>query len=527
MFSTCLKASALHLLVGVALFSMASCGGSGGGGSGSDAAQGQAQTAVGQSQAQTTVGQTQTGTHLVSGVAATGAPLYGAVTLKDKNGSQLGPISTDTDGSFTFDTTGLTPPFILKAEWVSNTASYTLFSVAQGAGEANINPFSNLALFLAAGSDPSTIFGSQGTSPDTSKLGASSLSAAMTTIQTVLAPLLAKYNINNFNPISGSYVADPTNPLDTMLDLIGVQVDGNGLITITNATDGTVLAMGNLSDIAGMQVDMTKSPDNQVMTDIQDITARLAALCAVMNLGSALTIGDVDGFFITNPDYGTSNGETRTQDIASIVAIFGPNGSNTNGALASIRNVRLVQDLSGDYAVATRAYLLNYDFIFQNGVIVHGSNVTFGKETSTGLWKFIGDPAGGSGGDNAGLILTGGCVGEGNFGVSGSLYTASGTSTTWGLPAGLVYNTDGSITINSFDSLTLTPSGSPTINADGSYVFTNCSNIAITNMGSTSSSFHANSAGSLAVSPTASPTVNSDGSYTFTKCGVIVLNNLG
>jgi hypothetical protein len=51
-------------------------------------------------------------------------------------------------------------------------------------------------------------------------------------------------------------------------------------------------------------------------------------------------------------------------------------------------------------------YVLNYDFIYENGDIVTGTNVTFAKETSSGLWKFIGDPDQNNSGDTSNY----GCV---------------------------------------------------------------------------------------------------------------------
>lgn len=41
---------------------------------------------------------------------------------------------------------------------------------------------------------------------------------------------------------------------------------------------------------------------------------------------------------------------------------------------------------------AAKAYVLSYNFIYENGDIVVSTNVTFAKETLSGQWKFIGDP---------------------------------------------------------------------------------------------------------------------------------------
>jgi len=358
----------------------------------------------------------------VSGVAATGAPIKGKVTLKDSNGIVLGPINTDDDGKFSFDVTGLTPPFFLKADftrefWLVGDARplillslpWSLYSVVTGAGNAHINPLSDLAFQLATGADPSSVFGADASKPDATKIDNAKLQNALSEIKTLLSPLLTKYKITDFDPIKGTYSATPNNKLDAMLDVISIWA-ANGTLTITNRLDGSTIVSGDISNISSLALDMSKSPGSEVLTDISEISQRLNTLCSIMNLGAALTTGETEGLFIPDPFYGTSRGQTRAEDMASIVAIFGPGGTNSNGKLKSIRNVQLISDLTVDYSDrgVSEVYLLNYDFIHENGVVVHANNVTFAKETSTGLWKFIGDPTGwrNVGGTNSGFIFT-------------------------------------------------------------------------------------------------------------------------
>jgi hypothetical protein len=331
----------------------------------------------------------------------------GTITLKDKNGVQLGPITTDTDGYFTFDVKGLAFPFVLKADWITSSRSYTLYSVVTGAGTANINPITNLLLQIATNSDPAVIFGGQGAKPDTSLIDSSTIMAAQVKINTLLAPLFMKYGISDINPLYGTYAATPENKLDAMLDVISVKVE-NGMLSINNKLDGSIIASGKLTNITNISLDMTKSPDKAILTDIKEITQRLETLRSTMNRGEVLTIADTEALFFPNQNYGTSNGHTRAEDMASIVAIFGPSGTNSNGKLKSIRNVRLVSDVTENYSGrdVAKAYLLNYDFIFNNGKIINGNNVTYGKELSSGQWKFIGDPTGSNIGNNNGLIIT-------------------------------------------------------------------------------------------------------------------------
>jgi hypothetical protein len=406
---------AREILFAALIFPLVACGGSGSqsGGSLSDAS--------------------------VSGVAATGAPIVGTVTLKDSNGLLSGPVSTDSEGRFSLATGGLTPPYLLKVEWTTGAQTQALFSATMEAGSVHINPLTHLALALATGSDPATLFGATGTPPDTTRISKATLTAAVGQIRTLLTPLLMDYGITDFDPLNGHYVATPANRLDAMLDVITIKTE-NGQVTISNRLTGTAIASGSASNLAGISLDQTRAPNSAVLGDIGELTGRIGAMGATMKLGETLTAAALEGFFLSDPAYGTSGGHTRAQDLASIVEIFGPGGSNTNGPLKELRNLRLVSDLSEKYSGrgVTKVYLLNYEFKFENGKTVQGNNVTFGKETATGLWKFIGDPTGEAAGSNYGCVDINFSVNYGGF-VSGNYgnYGSSGTMVVggWGSPS--------------------------------------------------------------------------------------------
>ena len=90
---------------------------------------------------------------VVSGVAASGSPLIGQVSMVDAKGTAAAgsPMTLNPDGSFAFNVSGLTPPFIMKAAGTIGGTSVTMFSVAMGPGTANINPMSNIVVAAAAG----------------------------------------------------------------------------------------------------------------------------------------------------------------------------------------------------------------------------------------------------------------------------------------------------------------------------------------------------------------------------------------
>lgn len=199
------RAAGLYLVVIIGLM-LAGCGGGGGGG---------AQT--------------------ISGVAASGALLSGTVHLKDssKPAKELAaPVATD--GSFSFDVSGLAPPFLLKADGTANGNNFALYSVATTVGVANINPLSHLAVVLANGSDD---LASLYATPDPAKMQSiiNTLANTITKLQTVFQPTLFQFGVENINFISDSYVANHQG-LDLMFDLIAISVS-NGTVTITDKTD--------------------------------------------------------------------------------------------------------------------------------------------------------------------------------------------------------------------------------------------------------------------------------------------------
>ncbi|HEX8949181.1 MAG TPA: hypothetical protein VF790_09490, partial [Dissulfurispiraceae bacterium] len=73
------------------------------------------------------------GGNVVQGVAAGGAPIVGKVYLKDSAGSAEKSTAIGGDGSYSIDVTGLTAPFILKADGTVNGVPTTLYSVATAA----------------------------------------------------------------------------------------------------------------------------------------------------------------------------------------------------------------------------------------------------------------------------------------------------------------------------------------------------------------------------------------------------------
>ena len=93
----------------------------------------------------------------VTGTASEGALITNAaVKLKDATGKlATGTATTDANGSYSIDVTGLTAPYLVTVTG----ANGTYVSLAPAAGPANINPITTTVVALAVGtSDPATLF---------------------------------------------------------------------------------------------------------------------------------------------------------------------------------------------------------------------------------------------------------------------------------------------------------------------------------------------------------------------------------
>lgn len=187
-------------------------------------------------------------TPTVSGVAATGAPILGNAFLKDSsNPAKEMTTVIKSDGSFSFNVTGFTPPFILKAAWQTGSVNNQLISFASAAGTANIHPLSNVEVANAAGVvDPSTLYAT--VNATMLQTIAANMTAAEAALEVKLKPLLDLYGVT-IDPITGPFVANHTG-FDAMLDAITIQINA-GNVVMMNKQTGTTIFSAPMSNIAG------------------------------------------------------------------------------------------------------------------------------------------------------------------------------------------------------------------------------------------------------------------------------------
>ena len=199
----------------------------------------------------------------VSGVAATGAPMSGTVFLKDSaNHTELSTSINPQNGAFSFDVSGMTPPFMLRAG--------SLYSMSGGPGTANINPLSHLMVSNMGGFGNMSSMNSFYKNPNGTVMRTmfTNMSSARQNMWQTMAPLLDAYGVPTVNPISSPYTIGQG--LDRMFDNVQMTIGQNGIVTMMNTSGATVYTgpMGNMSAGTMMTGNITQPGTGQTASGI-------------------------------------------------------------------------------------------------------------------------------------------------------------------------------------------------------------------------------------------------------------------
>ncbi|MFY9398118.1 MAG: hypothetical protein WAR22_07135 [Desulfomonilia bacterium] len=168
----------------------------------------------------------------VSGIASSGAAIDGTVTLKDISGEELGPQDIGPDGSFSFDVTGLTPPFVIRA----TDGARSWYSCSPGPGTANVNPLTTLVLAMAAQTgNPAALYGNPAQITD------DAISSALEDIQAFFANLFSGFGLDaGFAPFTGDCTVNHDG-IDALFDALEIGISPDGNLSVTRKATGEVL----------------------------------------------------------------------------------------------------------------------------------------------------------------------------------------------------------------------------------------------------------------------------------------------
>jgi hypothetical protein len=180
----------------------------------------------------------------LAGVAAAGAPVSGSIYLKDSSGQER-QFNTS-DGYYTFSLDGLTPPYMLKAQWSVSNQAQTLYSIATQPGTANITPLTQVIVMAAA--KTTSLDGIY--SAPAQNLGnvVAALPAAVVDVQKTLNPLFSSFSQSGANPITDSFIPNHTG-MDALLDSVTVSSAG-GNISVSNTLSGSLILQSPAAHVA-------------------------------------------------------------------------------------------------------------------------------------------------------------------------------------------------------------------------------------------------------------------------------------
>jgi acid phosphatase len=167
-------------------------------------------------------------TYTVSGVAASGSPLVGAVVvLTDSKGATVQSASTDASGHYSLTTRG-TAPFVLTTSFndvdgtpaVLSAVLVPTSSAATASVTANLNPLTSLVTQRVLGLVPSAA--PTATQIATAAVTKASITAAVQSVTTALQPAYTALNVpaaSVADPIGSAYQASATDPVDNLFTL--------------------------------------------------------------------------------------------------------------------------------------------------------------------------------------------------------------------------------------------------------------------------------------------------------------------
>lgn len=347
----------------------------------------------------------------ISGVAAVGTPLVGTVSVKDAGGV-IRTVSIGSNGSYSIDVNGMTPPFVLLAEGRANGRTYTVHSAAVQAdigGTINITQLTDLVVDNIAGQIASTYFDAG----NFSALTPSALNAEVALLKARLLPVLQALGVDASIDLLRSQFTPLASALDSALDILRVSVNvANNVATITNivtqqtiqdainvpaASEGAPAVMDNVNNIANGVTDAaavkaaltrvaarfasglpsqaaiaTELTSNHLFHDMDRATASAWLASNSDFIGSSFT--NVDVF---NINYSDPNAITANTDFS----INGPNGSE----IYRLRNYQVRKESDGVWRLHGDQRVLTFN------VLVHPFKSQTSGCVSTGVEMHIED----------------------------------------------------------------------------------------------------------------------------------------
>lgn len=257
-------------------------------------------------------------TAVISGTAASGAPIIGKVTVRDVNNKQK-TVDIAANGHYSVDVTDLVAPFVFRAQGSVGGRTTTLVSAATSAdvnGTINITPFTDLIIANVVGEAADKYF----SSPDFSKLTAEQLTNARNTLTQRLLPALTSVGLSSsFDFLHSAFATDHTG-FDAVLDVIKVSVDPlSNTALIEDLVNKTQINDDLSSKTDSTTIPIPVKPLIGMVTDLQAIEAQFNILNTLVATSlPSKTNSTLLGLFVSDGSY-LDDGKNLDQFLSSIL----------------------------------------------------------------------------------------------------------------------------------------------------------------------------------------------------------------
>ncbi len=161
----------------------------------------------------------------LSGTAATGAAIFGKVSIFGANGGIVADVQTDSSGKYSADVSGLTPPFCVCVI-PDDSSKSTQYSYATGAGTANITPLTTLTLYYANGEQNPEQLADASTWPAASQNVAAAVPDILATVNANFASLFSAqgFDASSYDFFTSQFI--PGDQFDQILDQLNIDITG-------------------------------------------------------------------------------------------------------------------------------------------------------------------------------------------------------------------------------------------------------------------------------------------------------------
>ena len=334
-------------------------------------------------------------TALISGVAATGAPITpamnGVVTIQDSaSPAHTATTPTDANGAYSFTAaqlSGWTTPYMMEIGYKVAGVDYNLHSAAtasdltSGSATINITPLTDLVIANLAGDIAANLFKNQATYA--SKLTSTALAAGAAALTAQIAPVLTNLGVSaSVDLFRTSFTANGTG-MDAVLDALKVTQDPvTKTATITSRLDGSTV-----TDTMGTtNTTMMPTPTTTVpVTDLQAITAGFSSFSAEMAKAPAPSDPALLAFFDqTNFKQDGQSLDAFLQQITTNPTILGGTLSFSNIVLDTVPSW-----VSTVPSSASVAYKVHFDVLMSGAP--NGREEFIVYKNSSGNWILLGN----------------------------------------------------------------------------------------------------------------------------------------